>query len=289
MDGQRERLIVRGFDLDGHRANFLTLLGACGLVDGQAQLAVSDVCAADGIVRGVHEDARLTIFDIAVLAALRKDSIQKLFQIDLVGLCQIVENSLLKPVVTRVDGGRIDLEGLVIQFRAVQCKVLLGLAVVKDIALILQLDGEGDSLFLCAGIGGIIVGVEHLIICTLSQPKRSTCIIGVRALKCDFRAIRQSCRSVVCLNDVADRGLYFERSDRPFGGFSTGIVAVVCCLDGQRTGAYTGETSAAGDDEIHIFFQLCAVVCHDKRWHTGCGHIIKGRFIAIGECDLGIA
>ena len=37
MDGQRERLIVRGFDLDGYRANFLTLIGACGLVDGQAR------------------------------------------------------------------------------------------------------------------------------------------------------------------------------------------------------------------------------------------------------------
>ena len=94
------------------------------------------------------------------------------------------------------------------------------------------------------------MGVGHLIICTLSQPKCSTSIIAVRALKCDFRICRQICRSVVCLNDVADRGLDFERSDLPFGGFSTAIVAVVCCLDGQRTGAYTGETIAAGDDVI---------------------------------------
>jgi len=32
-----------------------------------------------------------------------------------------------------------------------------------------------------------------------------------------------------------------------------------------------------------------AFVCHDKRRHTGRRHRIKGRFIAIGECDLGIA
>ena len=185
-------------------------------------------------------------------------------------------------------GGLIDLEGLIIKIRAVQRKVLLGLAVFKDIALILQLDGEGDSLFL-AGIGGIIVGVEHLIICTLSQPKRSTSIIAVRTLKCDFRVCRQICRSVVCLNDVADRSRYFERSDRPFGRLTSGIIAVVCCLDGQRTGPHIVGAIAAGDDEIHIFFQLCAVVCHDKHRHTGRRHRIKGRFIAIGECDLGIA
>ena len=137
MDGQRERLIVRGFDLDVHRANFITLIGACGLVDGQAQIAVSDGCAADGIVIGDHEDARLTILDIAVLAALRKDLIQNLIQIDLVGLCQIVENGLIKLGVTLVDGGLIDLEGLILQLRAVQRKVLLGRAVVKDIARIL--------------------------------------------------------------------------------------------------------------------------------------------------------
>ena len=133
------------------------------------------------------------------------------------------------------------------------------------------------------------MGVGHLIICTLSQPKRSTSIIAVRALKCDFRICRQVYRSVVCLNDVADRSRYFERSDIPLGRLASGIIAVVCCLDGQRTGAYIVGASAAGDDEIHIFFQLCAVVCHDKHRHTGRRHRIKGRFIAIGECDLGIA
>ena len=133
------------------------------------------------------------------------------------------------------------------------------------------------------------MGVEHLIICTLSQPKRNTSIIAVRALKCDFRICRQVCRSVVCLNDVADRSRYFERSDIPLGRLASGIIAVVCCLDGQRTGPYIVGASAAGDDEIHIFFQLCAFVCHDKRRHTGRSHIIKGRFIAIGEGDLGIA
>ena len=133
------------------------------------------------------------------------------------------------------------------------------------------------------------MGVGHLIICTLSQPKRSTSIIAVRALKCDFRVFRQICRSVVCLNDVADRSRYFERSDLPFGRLTSGIIAVVCCLDGQRTGAYTGETIAAGNGEIIAFFQLFAVVCHDKRRHTGRSHIIKGRFIAIGKRDLGIA
>ena len=38
----------------------------------------------------------MTIYDIAVLAVRRKDSIQNLIQIDLVGLCQIVENGLMK-------------------------------------------------------------------------------------------------------------------------------------------------------------------------------------------------
>ena len=185
--------------------------------------------------------------------------------------------------------GFVNFERLIIQLRAVQRKVLLSRAVFKDIALILQLDGKGDGLFLGAGIGGIIAGVGHLIICTLSQPKRSTSIIAVRALKCDFRICRQVCRSVVCLNDVADRSRYFERSDIPLGRLTSGIIALVCCLDGQRTGAYIVGASAAGDDEIHIFFQLCAFVCHDKRRHTGRGRIVKGRFIAIGECDLGIA
>ena len=133
------------------------------------------------------------------------------------------------------------------------------------------------------------MGVGHLIICTLSQPKRNTSIIAVRALKCDFRICRQICRSVVCLNDVADRSRYFERSNLPFGRLTPGIIAVVCCLDGQRTGAYTGETIAAGDGEIHIFFQRLAFVCHDKRRHTGRVPIIECRFIAIGERDLGIA
>ena len=186
-------------------------------------------------------------------------------------------------------GGLIDLERLILQLRAVQCKVLLGRAVVKDIALILQLDGEGDSLFGFACIGGIIVGVEHLIICTLSQPKRSTSIIAVRALKCDFRVFRQICRSIVCLNDVADRSRYFERSDIPLGRLASGIIAVVCCLDGQRTGAYIVGAAAAGNGVIHIFFQRSAFVYHVKRRHAGRSHIIKGRFIAIGECDLGIA
>ena len=185
--------------------------------------------------------------------------------------------------------GFVNFERLIIQLRAVQRKVLLSRAVFKDIALILQLDGKGDGLFGFACIGGIIVGVGHLIICTLSQPKRSTSIIAVRALKCDFRICRQICRSVVCLNDVTDRSRYFERSDIPLGRLTSGIIALVCCLDGQRTGAYIVGASAAGDDEIHIFFQLCAFVCHDKRRHTGRGRIVKGRFIAIGECDLGIA
>ena len=186
-------------------------------------------------------------------------------------------------------GGLIDLEGLIIKIRAVQCKVLLGRAVVKDIALILQLDGEGDSLFGFACIGGIIAGVEHLIICTLSQPKRSTSIIVVRALKCEFRICRQVCRSVVCLNDVSHRSRYFERSDRPFGRLTSGIIAVVCCLDSQRTGPYIVGAAAAGNGEILVLFQRLAFVCHDKRRHTGRRHRIKGRFIAIGECDLGIA
>ena len=183
----------------------------------------------------------------------------------------------------------IDLEGLILQFRAVQRKVLLGLAVLKDIALILQPDGKGDGLFLLACIGGIIAGVEHLIICTLSQPKRSTSIIAVRALKCDFRICRQICRSVVCLNNVSHRSRHFERSDRPFGRLTSGIIAVVCCLDGQRTGPYIVGAAAAGNGVILVLFQLLAFVCHDKRRHTGCDHIVKGRFIAIGKRDLGIA
>ena len=73
------------------------------------------------------------------------------------------------------------------------------------------------------------------------------------------------------------------------GRLASGIIAVVCCLDGQRTGAYIVGAAAAGNGEIHIFFQRLAFVCHDKRRHTGRRHRIKGRFIAIGECDLGIA
>ena len=133
------------------------------------------------------------------------------------------------------------------------------------------------------------MGVGHLIICTLSQPKRNTSIIAVRARKCDFRVFRQICRSVVCLNDVADRSRYFERSDRPLGRLTSGIIAVVCCLDGQRTGAYIVGAAAAGNGEILVLFQRLAFVCHDKHRHIGRGPIIECRFIAIGERDLGIA
>ena len=73
------------------------------------------------------------------------------------------------------------------------------------------------------------------------------------------------------------------------GRLTSGIIAVVCCLDGQRTGAYTGETIAAGNGEILVLFQRLAFVCHDKRRHTGRVQIIECRFIAIGERDLGIA
>ena len=132
------------------------------------------------------------------------------------------------------------------------------------------------------------MGVEHLII-TLSQRKRNTCIIAVRALKCEFRICRQSCRCVVCLNNVSHRDRYFERSDIPLGRLTPGIIAIVCCLDGQRTGAYIVGAAAAGNGEILVLFQLFAVVCHDKIRHTGVGPRIEYRFIAIGERDLGIA
>ena len=95
---------------------------------------------------------------------------QKLRNIICVCVCNAVSDnqSTVIGFIARRQGGFVDLERLIIQLRAVQRKVLLGLAVLKDIALILQLDGEGDGFFLFAGIGGIIVGVEHLIICTLS-------------------------------------------------------------------------------------------------------------------------
>ena len=73
------------------------------------------------------------------------------------------------------------------------------------------------------------------------------------------------------------------------GRLTPGIIAAVCCIDGQRTGAYIVGAIAAGNGEILVLFQRLAFVCHDKRRHTGRSHIIKGRYIAIGKRDLGIA
>ena len=226
------RVVIRGdINRDG---SDLAGFPAIQCIDRQRQNAIFNRNVIN-VIPIFKIEREFTIIGYLAIGALGRFG-QKLLGVIGVFQLRAVDHVQCADLDVRGRSGFVNFERLIIQLRAVQRKVLLSRAVFKDIALILQLDGKGDGLFLGAGIGGIIAGVGHLIICTLSQPKRNTSIIAVRALKCDFRICRQVCRSVVCLNDVADRSRYFERSDRPFGRLTSGIIAVVCCLDGQRTG-----------------------------------------------------
>ena len=228
------------------------------------------------------------IMDLAVLAAYRQ-LWQERSQIDFVGLCQIVENVLRDLV--RGHSGLIDLESLR-HIRAVQHKVLLRRAVFKGIVLIRQLNGEGDGLFVLTCIGGIITGIEYLVILTSHQRKwpAGRSIAGIRTLKLYRRVCGQACCAIVCLYDVADRDRCFVSCDRPSGGFLAGVVAVVCRLDGQSGGADSGTGIAADDGVINSRFQLAAVVRYNIGRHAGGGVIrLIDTFIAVGERDYGFA
>ena len=247
MDGQRERLIVRGFDLDGHRANFITLIGACGLVDGQAQLAVFDVCTADGIVCGVHADARLTIYDIAVLAVRRKDSIQKLFQIDLVGLCQIVENILRKLDARQADsilhdGKHVYLIGRIVTIHHI------GRTAFEHIIAALEHYRKGKG-FSVTGLRRFHISSIALphgeagvrdVVSILRQRNRCTPCIGIMECQCTF-GNRSHCRAIV---DFCDRfnvakTVKLHRFDFPVYVFNfAGVVAL--SGNGQRIAAHIG-------------------------------------------------
>ena len=207
--------------------------------------------------------------DLAVLAAYRQLR-QERSQIDFVGLCQIVENVLRDLV--RGHSGLIDLESLR-HIRAVQYKVLLRRAVFKGIVPIRQLNGEGDGLFVLTCIGGIITGIEYLVILTSHQRKwpAGRSIAGIRTLKLYRRVCGQVCCAIVCLYDVADRDRCFVSCDRPSGGFLAGVVAVVCRLDGQSGGADSGTGIAADDGVINSRFQLAAVVRYNIGRHAGGG------------------
>ena len=228
------------------------------------------------------------IMDLAVLAAYRQLR-QERSQIDFVGLCQIVENVLRDLV--RGHSGLIDLESLR-HIRAVQHKVLLRRAVFKGIVPIRQLNGEGDGLFVLTCIGGIITGIEYLVILTSHQRKwpAGRSIAGIRTLKLYRRVCGQVCCAIVCLYDVADRDRCFVSCDRPSGGFLAGVVAVVCRLDGQSGGADSGTGIAADDGVINSRFQLAAVVRYNIGRHAGGGVIrLIDTFIAVGERDYGFA
>ena len=228
------------------------------------------------------------IMDLAVLAAYRQLR-QERSQIDFVGLCQIVENVLRD--LARGHSGLIDLESLR-HIRAVQHKVLLRRAVFKGIVPIRQLNGEGDGLFVLTCIGGIITGIEYLVILTSHQRKwpAGRSIAGIRTLKLYRRVCGQVCCAIVCLYDVADRDRCFVSCDRPSGGFLAGVVAVVCRLDGQSGGADSGTGIAADDGVINSRFQLAAVVRYNIGRHAGGGVIrLIDTFIAVGERDYGFA
>ena len=228
------------------------------------------------------------IMDLAVLAAYRQLR-QERSQIDFVGLCQIVENVLRDLV--RGHSGLIDLESLR-HIRAVQHKVLLRRAVFKGVVPIRQLNGEGDGLFVLTCIGGIITGIEYLVILTSHQRKwpAGRSIAGIRTLKLYRRVCGQVCCAIVCLYDVADRDRCFVSCDRPSGGFLAGVVAVVCRLDGQSGGADSGTGIAADDGVINSRFQLAAVVRYNIGRHAGGGVIrLIDTFIAVGERDYGFA
>ena len=194
---------------------------------------------------------------------------------------------------TRVDGGRIDFEGLVIQFRAVQRKGLFRRAVFKGIVRVCQLDGEGDVLFCFACVGGIILGVGQLETVALRQRKRPSGLIACGAC-CAYKrnlAVGQIGRAVVSLDHVSDLDLRLVRNDSPFGFFRAGVVAAFDCLNGQRLGAYASRGSSAAGGVINAQFQRLAVVRYGEA-RRGSGGVIRliDAFVAVvAEGDLGIA